>query len=80
MLALLCNLAWFLLGGIWLGLSWVVAGLLFCCTIIGIPYGIASCLATFAVPLGVGRFQIAKIGFALSGKNRQKKRGKICVC
>ena len=42
MLALLCNLAWFLLGGIWLGLSWVVAGLLFCCTIIGIPYGIAS--------------------------------------
>lgn len=42
MLALLCNLAWFLLGGFWLGMAWVIAGLMFCCTIIGIPYGIAS--------------------------------------
>ena len=31
------NLIWFLFGGLWLGLGWVLAGLLWCVTIIGIP-------------------------------------------
>ena len=38
-MALIGNILWFVLGGIWLGLEWVLAGVLFCCTIIGIPYG-----------------------------------------
>lgn len=33
------NLAWFLLGGFLLGLSWILAGILWCITIIGIPIG-----------------------------------------
>ena len=35
------NILWFAFGGIWLGLSWVMAGLLCCCTIVGIPFGVA---------------------------------------
>lgn len=35
------NFLWFILGGIWLGLSWLIIGLLFCITILGIPFGIA---------------------------------------
>ena len=34
------NLIWFLFGGIWLGLGWVLAGLLWCITVVGIPVGI----------------------------------------
>lgn len=33
------NLIWFLCGGIWQGLSWTLAGILWCITIIGIPIG-----------------------------------------
>ena len=40
-MALIGNILWFLLGGIWLGLEWVLAGVLLCCTIIGSPYGVA---------------------------------------
>ena len=34
------NLLWFVFGGLLLGLSWLVAGLLWCVTIIGIPIGL----------------------------------------
>ena len=34
------NLIWFLLGGFILGLGWIIAGILWCITIIGIPLGI----------------------------------------
>ena len=37
---LLGNLIWFLFGGLWMGLGWVLAGLLWCITIIGIPVGL----------------------------------------
>ncbi|MDO5522270.1 MAG: YccF domain-containing protein [bacterium] len=33
------NLLWFIFGGFWLGLSWLLAGILWCITIIGIPIG-----------------------------------------
>lgn len=35
----LFNILWFLFGGIWQGLGWVLAGILWCITIIGIPIG-----------------------------------------
>ena len=41
-MSLIGNIIWFILGGLEMGLAWVVAGLLFCCTIVGIPYGVAS--------------------------------------
>ena len=34
------NIIWFLCGGILSGLSWMVAGILWCITIIGIPVGV----------------------------------------
>lgn len=54
-MALIGNILWFLLGGLWLGLEWILSGVLFCCTIIGIPFGIAC-------------FRIAKVSFAPLGK------------
>lgn len=48
------NVLWLVLAGWWLALSYVVAGLLACITIIGIPFGIASFrLANFVLwPFG----------------------------
>ena len=34
------NILWFLFGGFLSGLSWLISGLVWCITIIGIPYGI----------------------------------------
>jgi uncharacterized membrane protein YccF (DUF307 family) len=36
------NILWFVLGGVFLGIAYLVAGLLSCITIIGIPFGIQS--------------------------------------
>ena len=40
-MVLIGNILWFVLGGFWLGLEWVLSGVLCFCTIIGIPYGVA---------------------------------------
>ena len=40
MLKFLGNLLWFIFGGVIMGLSWTIAGLFWCITIIGIPWGI----------------------------------------
>lgn len=34
------NILWFIFAGLWLGLSWWIAGILWCITIIGIPIGL----------------------------------------
>ena len=49
------NLIWFLLGGLILGLCWSIAGLLWCITILGIPWGIQC-------------FRFAKLAFFPFGK------------
>lgn len=59
-MAFIGNLLWFAFGGIWLGLAWLLIGLLWCCTIIGIPLGIAC-------------FNIAQASFAPLGKVVAKK-------
>ena len=41
-LYILFNVLWILIGGIWISLSHLVFGLLFCITIVGIPFGIQS--------------------------------------
>ena len=38
----LLNLLWLVLAGLWLFLGYLLVGLLWCITIIGIPFGIAS--------------------------------------
>lgn len=34
------NILWFLLGGMWQGLAWCLAGALWCITVVGIPIGL----------------------------------------
>ena len=38
-MSLVGNLLWFIFGGFFSGLSWVLAGCLWCITIVGIPIG-----------------------------------------
>lgn len=38
----LLNLIWLILAGIWLAISYLIAGAILCITIIGIPFGIQS--------------------------------------
>lgn len=64
------NILWFLLAGIWLAIGYLVAGLIACVTIIGIPFGIASFrLAGFVVwPFGrTAVFRRDAGGFSLLG-------------
>lgn len=48
------NLIWLILAGIWLALGHIIAGIGFCLTIIGIPFGIANfkMVPISLVPLG----------------------------
>ncbi len=52
------NILWFIFGGAVLGLSWALAGLIWCITIIGIPWGIQC-------------FKFAKLAFFPFGKRIQ---------
>lgn len=36
------NIIWFVLSGVWLGISYLLAGIIACITIIGIPFGIQA--------------------------------------
>ena len=36
---ILANIIWFILGGFFIGMTWVILGVLLCLTIIGIPFG-----------------------------------------
>ena len=39
---LILNLLWLVLAGLWMFLAYMIVGVLWCITIIGIPFGIAS--------------------------------------
>lgn len=41
-LGCLGNVLWFVFGGFWLALGHLIAGIVLCLTIIGIPFGVAS--------------------------------------
>lgn len=53
---LIGNIFWFLFAGLWIGLGWCIAGMLWCVTIIGIPWGVQC-------------FKFAKLAFAPFGKS-----------
>ena len=38
-LSLLMNVIWICIGGVWIALTHLILGVLFCCTIVGIPFG-----------------------------------------
>ena len=54
LLSLIGNILWIIFGGLWSAIEWLIAGLLMCITIIGIPFGIqAFKIAGFALfPFG----------------------------
>ena len=37
-----CNVLWIIFGGLFSSLSWIMAGVFFCLTIIGIPFGLQA--------------------------------------
>ena len=49
------NILWLLCGGLFSGLGWIIAGILWCATIIGIPVGVQC-------------FKLSKISFMPFGK------------
>lgn len=55
-MSFLGNVIWFIFGGLAGGLSWIIAGLLWCVTIIGIPIGMQC-------------FKFASLSFAPFGKD-----------
>ena len=57
-MSFLGNVLWFIFGGFLSGISWIISGILWCITIIGIPYGIQC-------------FKFARLSFAPFGKNVQ---------
>lgn len=60
------NIIWFLFGGFFSGLSWILCGLLWCITIIGIPYG-RQC------------FKFASLSFAPFGKEVEYGGGALSL-
>jgi len=50
-MSFLGNVLWFVFAGFWQGLAWIIVGLLWCVTIVGIPMGVQcfklACLAFF---------------------------------
>lgn len=71
------NFLWFVFGGFFTGLSWCVAGMLWCITIIGIPVGLqcfklaSLCFFPFGKEVtyggGFGSFLLNLIWLLLSG-------------
>jgi uncharacterized membrane protein YccF (DUF307 family) len=55
----IANLIWIIVAGIWLWIGHVMAGIGLCCTIIGIPFGLAH-------------FRLAAVSFAPLGKRAQE--------
>ena len=60
------NLLWFLCCGLWQGLSWLLAGLLWCVTIVGIPIGLQC-------------FKFASLGFFRFGKEGRYGGGTVSL-
>lgn len=74
---ILGNILWFLFGGFISGLSWYLSGLLWCITIVGIPYGVqcfkfgSLAFAPFGKEIiyggGAGRMLVNIIWLLISG-------------
>ena len=60
------NILWFVFGGFFSGLSWLLSGLFWCITIVGIPYG-KQC------------FKFAKLSFCPFGKDVEYGGGPISL-
>lgn len=61
-MSFLGNILWFIFGGLFSGISWYISGILWCMTIVGIPYG-KQC------------FKFARLSFAPFGKEIEYNGG-----
>ncbi len=59
-ISLIFNVLWILLGGIWIAITHFILGLIFCITIIGIPFGMQH-------------FKLAKLACFPFGQTTQEK-------
>jgi uncharacterized membrane protein YccF (DUF307 family) len=59
---LILNLLWLVLAGLWMFLAYMIVGVLWCITIIGIPFGIASFRIGFFALWPFGRTVVRKPG------------------
>ena len=74
----LMNLFWCVFLGVWMSIACVLLGVFYCCTIVGIPYGLAYfklCTACFA-PLGK-RIVPTALGKELQARNAVAKADKM---
>jgi uncharacterized membrane protein YccF (DUF307 family) len=62
---LLANILWILLGGLLSALGWIVAGLLWCITIVGIPIGV-QCFKLASISLNPFGKEVRYEGGAVS--------------
>jgi len=60
------NVLWFVLCGVWLGIAYILAGIVSCVTIIGIPFGIQSFKLAGYVMWPFGRELVESPGHRLS--------------
>ena len=63
------NILWLIFGGLLSGLSWIFSGVLWCITIIGIPYG-KQCFKFASLsfcPFGKQFFKLAKLSLTPFG-------------
>lgn len=60
------NIIWFIFGGFISGLIWIIAGVIWCITIIGIPYGLQC-------------FKFASLAFAPFGKDVEYGGGTVSL-
>lgn len=60
------NLLWFIFGGVFSGLSWLLAGCLWCITIVGIPVGVQC-------------FKLASMSFFPFGKEVEYGGGAVSL-
>lgn len=63
---MLGNILWFIFGGFISGLSWIISGIIWCVTIIGMPYGIQC-------------FKFASLSFMPFGKEIEYGGGTISL-
>ncbi|MEO9191175.1 MAG: YccF domain-containing protein [Acetobacteraceae bacterium] len=54
LLRFLLNVLWIIFGGIWMAIAWVIAGVIMCITIIGIPWARAAFNIAFYALLPFG--------------------------
>ena len=74
------NLLWFLVAGLWLSLGWLLAGLFWCITIVGIPWGL-QCFKfakLTAAPFGKDVI-IGEIGCAIGAHTGPGVLGIVCA-